>query len=47
MSVYDDVQALQAMFEYCYDAETGEVDEGAERQLAEYNGLTEQIKNGL
>ena len=36
MSVYDDVQALQEMFEYCYDAETGEVDEGAERQLAEY-----------
>ena len=36
MSVYDDVQALQAMFEYCYDAETGEVDEGAEKQLAEY-----------
>ena len=24
------------MFEYCYDAETGEVDEGAEKQLAEY-----------
>ena len=36
MSVYDDVQALQDMFEYCYDAETGEVDEGAEKQLAEY-----------
>ena len=36
MSVYDVVQALQAMFEYCYDAETGEVDEGAEKQLAEY-----------
>ena len=36
MSVYTDVQALQDMFEYCYDAETGEVDEGAEKQLAEY-----------
>lgn len=36
MSVYDDVQALQAMFEYCYDVETGEVDEVAEKQLAEY-----------
>ena len=36
MSVYTDVQTLQAMFEYCYDAETGEVDEGVEKQLAEY-----------
>lgn len=36
MSVYTDVQVLQDMFEYCYDAETGEVDEGAEKQLAEY-----------
>ena len=36
MSVYTDVQALQAMFEYCYDSETGEVDEGSEKQLAEY-----------
>ena len=46
MSVYDDVQALQDMFEYCYDAETGEVDEGAEKQLAEYKAeiLTAELK---
>lgn len=36
MSVYTDVQTLQDMFEYCYDVETGEVDEVAEKQLAEY-----------
>lgn len=36
MSVYTDVQTLQAMFEYCYDAETGEIYEVAEKKLAEY-----------